>query len=72
MDRLNKILRLTTVLGILSLVAAGIAHLALTDIHHGEADLTLEWWVLRVCAAIILAFIACALILVRNVRRTHK
>jgi uncharacterized membrane protein len=44
------------VLGIGSLVAVFIGHLALTDISHGEGDLRLEWNVLRICFAAIVAF----------------
>lgn len=38
----------------LAVVALGVAHLALTDIWHGESDLRLEWQVLQVAAAVIL------------------
>ena len=48
-------------LGGLSLVAGLISHLALTDIYHGEADVSLEWNVLRGSAVLFLAFIGCAL-----------
>ena len=44
------------VLGVLTLAAVFVSHLALTDIYHGEADLSLEWNVLRVCFAAIVAF----------------
>jgi len=43
-------------LGILSAVSILVAHLALTDIYHGEGDLTLEWRVLQVAFATIIAF----------------
>jgi hypothetical protein len=43
-------------LGGLSLVALVVAHLALTDIRHGEADVTLEWNVLRGAFVIIAVF----------------
>jgi len=33
-------------LGILSVIALLVSHLALTDIWHGEGDLRLEWSVL--------------------------
>ena len=44
------------ILGIVSLVAVFISHLALTDIYHGESDLRLEWMVLRICFAMIVIF----------------
>jgi hypothetical protein len=43
-------------LGILSLFAVCAAHLALTDIYHGEADVTLEWNIVRSAALVILVF----------------
>jgi len=72
MPRSEKSLTLVVFLAILSLAALFLAHLALTDIHHGEADLTLEWWVLRGAAAVILAFIIVTLATVRNIRRTLR
>jgi hypothetical protein len=44
------------ILGIVSLVAVFISHLALTDICHGESDLRLEWLALRICFAMIFIF----------------
>jgi hypothetical protein len=49
-------------LGVLSLVAVFFAHLALTDIYHGEADVTLEWNIIRAAALVILAFIGLTLL----------
>ena len=43
-------------LGVASAVAILAAHLALTDIRHGEAGVTLEWKVLRVAVLVIVAF----------------
>ena len=48
-------------LGVLSLLAGLITHLALTDIYHGEADVTLEWNIVRICALVLLVFIGTAL-----------
>lgn len=67
MPRLKILLAMTTILGILSLAALAVGHLALTDIHHGEANVGLEWGILRACAAVFLAFIIWTLLLVRNV-----
>lgn len=50
------------ILGITSLVAVFISHLALTDIYHGESDLRLEWMALRVCFAVIFIFQVFALV----------
>ena len=48
-------------MGAASLLAIVTAHLALQDIYHGEADVTLEWRALRVSFLIIVAFHAAAL-----------
>lgn len=48
-------------LGLLSVFAIVLAHLALTDISHGEADVTLEWNVLRLSFVVIIAFHVVAL-----------
>jgi hypothetical protein len=48
-------------LGILSLIAMAFSHLALTDIAHGEANVSLEWTILRVTALVLLAFIGSSL-----------
>lgn len=44
MELKNQI-RLTIALGILSLFAGVMGHLALTDIYHAEGNLALEWTV---------------------------
>jgi hypothetical protein len=69
MSNLKTQIRVTIVLGVLSLLAVLITHLALTDIYHGEADVTLEWSVVRICALVLLAFIAMALFTLRQALR---
>jgi len=54
---------------VLSLLAGLIAHLALTDIYHGEADVTLEWNTVRVCALVLLVFTGMALFTLRRALR---
>ena len=49
-------------LGLLSLLAVIACQLALTDVYHGEQDLTLEWNVLRVSFVVIIAFQVSALL----------
>jgi hypothetical protein len=44
-----------------------LGHLALTDISHGEADVSLEWSILRLGAPVFAVFVACALITFRKV-----
>jgi hypothetical protein len=43
MSQFKNQIRATMALGILSIFAGIFGHLALTDIYHGEGDLTLEW-----------------------------
>jgi hypothetical protein len=61
--------RFTLGLGVASLAAILTAHLALTDIYHDEADVTLEWRVLRGAFAVILSFHAAALLALRHAIR---
>ena len=61
MNKLKIQIRVTVVLAALSLIAGFFAHLALTDIYHNEADVTLEWNIVRVCALVILTFIGTTL-----------
>lgn len=56
-------------LGVASVLAVGVSHLALTDISHAEGDLTLEWNILRGCFAVILAFQIYALVTLGRVVR---
>jgi len=57
MNKYKQTIVITLSLGILSLIAMAFSHLALTDIAHGEADVSLEWTILRVTALILLTFI---------------
>ena len=43
-------------LGCLSFFSILVAHLALTDIYHGETDLSLEWRALQVAFGVIVTF----------------
>ena len=61
MDKLKNQIRTTMVLGVLALLAGILGHLALTDIYHGDANVSLEWNILRICALILLAFIGSSL-----------
>jgi len=58
---LQLLRRLSVGLGCLSLLSILVAHLALTDIYHGEADTTLEWRALQAAAAVIVTFHVAAL-----------
>lgn len=57
MNKYKQTIVITLSLGILSLIAMALSHLALTDIAHGEAEVSLEWTILRVTALVLLAFI---------------
>jgi hypothetical protein len=65
--KLKHQIRIAIILGFLSLVAGILGHLALTDIYHAEADLTLEWNMLRVFAVIFLIFIGYTLFTLRRI-----
>ena len=64
--------RLSFRLGILSLFAVALSHLALIDIWHGEQDLTLEWRALQVAFAAIIVFQVSALATLRRVLREER
>tara|TARA_B100002003_G_scaffold230707_1_gene241077 strand:- start:263 stop:478 length:216 start_codon:yes stop_codon:yes gene_type:complete len=56
MNLSRKVVALSMGLGILSAISILVAHLALTDIYHGEGDLALEWRVLLAAFGTIIAF----------------
>lgn len=53
----------------LALVTVVACHLALTDIWHGEGDLTLEWAILQIGAAIMLAALVTAAVALARIQR---
>ena len=57
MSKIKKYAIITLILSVISIVALILSHLALTDINHGEQNLTLEWAILQVSAIIFLVFI---------------
>jgi len=61
MNHLKWTIRATIGLGVLSLLAGLMTHLALTDIYHGEADVTLEWNIVRTSACLLIVFIGMAM-----------
>ena len=62
MKKLRIWASITLTLGILGLVALFCMHLALTDIYHGEDDVSLEWTILRLGFIIIFGLIVAAFI----------
>ena len=73
MIRFTNAVRFSVGLGILSLLGVLASMLALTDIYHGEQDVTQEWRALQISFGIIIAFHLAALVIlgqvVRRVRR---
>jgi hypothetical protein len=63
--------RLSFWLGVLSVLAVGVSHLALTDISHGAGGLP-EWRALRGSFAIIIAFQLSALITLWRIMRADS
>jgi hypothetical protein len=61
MNKYKQTIVITLSLGILSLIAMAFSHLALTDIVNGEADVSLEWTILRVTVLVLFAFIGSSL-----------
>ena len=57
MNKIKQYAVVTLILSVISIVALILSHLALTDINHGEQNLTLEWTILQVSATIFLVFI---------------
>jgi hypothetical protein len=72
MHNLSVRIRMTMGLGVLSLLALFLSHLALTDIAHGESEVSLEWRILRVSALLILMFIASALVTLWQVLKLER
>jgi hypothetical protein len=55
--------------GLLSLLATGLSFLALTDIWHGEADVSLEWNIVRAAYLLLAVFYPLAFYTVRRLLR---
>ncbi|NCQ35673.1 hypothetical protein GW813_11520 [bacterium] len=52
----RRLMLITALCGLLSLVAFILGRLAMTDIYHGEPDLDLEWTIVAVTFVPVLAF----------------
>ena len=63
-------IKLALGLGILSLFMRLLGHLALTDIYHGETEVSLEWNILRVSALVFAFFVTFALTTFRKILET--
>lgn len=72
MKKMKSQVVLVMALGILAFVAGFFAHLALTDIYHGESDVSLEWKTVQLAALIILLFIGSSLFMLgRTLKRLN-
>ena len=63
--------RLSFWLGLLSVAAVGVSHLALTDISHGAGG-PAEWRALQISFAVIVAFQSFALITLLRIMRADR
>ena len=59
-------------LGVLSVFAVYVCHLALTDIYHLEPDVTAEWRAVQICFVVIIAFQVSALVTLWQVLRSRR
>jgi len=50
----SRLVPISLIVSVCGLLALGVAHLALVDIRHGEADLRQEWIALQVTLAVVL------------------
>lgn len=72
MDHFRRNVWITFGLGIASLAAIGLCHLALTDMWHGEGDLITEWRMLQAGFAAILLFHGAAFVTLGQASRFFK
>lgn len=67
MVNLRRSATISFALGVLSVIGLLLSLLALTDIAHGETDVTLEWWVVRVAFLSVVLFQVAALVTLRRI-----
>ncbi len=72
MTPLRRAVQLSLFLGGFSMFAVVLSILALTDIGHGESDLSLEWGVLRAAFLVIVLFQVSALLTLGRVLRVLR
>ena len=72
MTRLRRAVQLSLFLGGFSILAVVMSSLALTDIGHGEPDLSLEWAVLRAAFLVIVLFQVSALVTLGRMLRVVR
>ncbi len=69
---MRRAVQLSLFLGGFSMLAVVASFLALTDIGHGESDLSLEWGVLRAAFFVIVLFHVSALLTLGRVFRVLR
>ncbi len=69
---LERWLSISTALGLAAALGLVTCALALRDIARGEADVTNEWWAVRVCFILMALFIAVSLTTLRKVQRIAR
>jgi hypothetical protein len=69
---INRWIHVSLTLGVLSLLAVALSHLALTDIYHAGGDVSLEWNVLRGCFGVFVLSQVAALITLTKVLRSRR
>jgi len=62
----------TRALAVICLFALLLSHLALTDIAHGEPDVSSEWLIVQITAGLLVVFIVMVLGLLRKYARQYK
>lgn len=69
MNNLKMLINVDLVLSAICLAALVFSHLALTDIYHGDENLSLEWNILRMAALANLSFIAVTIFTLLKARK---
>jgi|GEM_PF-6785409 len=65
----NRLTRMAIVLGVIALAGLFFAALALTDIAHGETDVSTEWTVVRTSFLLTLMYIGLSLVTLARLSR---
>lgn len=68
----EKWMKASVVLCVLALIAVVVNLLALTDIYHGEADVSQEWNALRVGFPVILVSLVMSLVTLTRMLRNER
>ena len=72
MHDLKRLATVTLVFALLSGMGLLLSHLALTDIWHGDEDLSAEWGILRATGVILVIFLGLTLSLSLSIRRSSR